>query len=94
MIFSGHTIRAGEPGAGQFCDEVVAATDMDAAVHGTAGRLSNPAVVANRRVMNDGEEPMDAFRVYMAGYAYEQTRRLYSADLIANLEHTWINRRR
>lgn len=94
MIFSGHTIRAGEPGFGQLCDEVVAAADMDAAVRGTARRLSNPAVVANRRVMNDAEEPMDAFRLYMASYACEQTRRLYSVDLIANLEHSWINRKR
>jgi thioesterase DpgC len=55
---------------------------MDAAVETAASALDNPAVVANRRMLNLAEEPADRFREYMAEFAYAQAVRLYSADVL------------
>lgn len=94
VIFWGHRLRADQPEAALLCDEVVPADAMDDAVLAAAQHLDNPAVGANRRMLTLGEEPFDVFRRYMAGYALEQSLRLYSPDLIANLERTWISRNR
>lgn len=94
IIFWGHRLRADQPEAALLCDETVPADAMDEAVLKAARHLDNPAVGANRRMLTLGEEPFDVFRRYMAGYALEQSLRLYSPDLIANLERTWISRNR
>ncbi|MBB1244493.1 enoyl-CoA hydratase/isomerase family protein [Streptomyces durbertensis] len=92
LILWGRRLRAGDPAAALVCDEAVPADRMDGAVRRAAEHLANPAVPANRRALGLAEEPFDLFRHYMAVYALEQSRRLYSADLVANLERTWISR--
>lgn len=94
MIFWGRRLRAGDPETSALCDQVVPARELDAAVERAAAHLDNPAVAANKRMLAIGEEPVDVFRQYMAAYAIEQAVRMYSPDLIANLERTWINRSR
>ncbi|MEU9132542.1 enoyl-CoA hydratase/isomerase family protein [Kitasatospora sp. NPDC048540] len=94
LVLWGHRLRAGDPEAALLCDETAPADAMDAAVERAAQHLDNPAVAANRRMITLGEEPFDVFRRYLAAYALEQAYRLYSADLIANLERTWISRSR
>ena len=39
-------------------------------------------MVANRRMLNLAEEPLDEFRRYMAEFAVQQALRLYSEDVI------------
>src|SRR3970282_1360712 len=53
------------------------------------------SAAGNRRALRSGEEPLDAFRRYMAVYAREQAVCHYSPALIANLEKHWdaANRR-
>ncbi|MFE9686819.1 enoyl-CoA hydratase/isomerase family protein [Streptomyces sp. NPDC006285] len=94
LIFADRRIRAADPDGAALADEVVPTRDMDRAIETAAARLTNPAVVANRRMLRLAEEPEDTFRTYMAEYARHQSRRLYSTDLIANLERTWIGRSR
>ncbi|MFI2710540.1 enoyl-CoA hydratase/isomerase family protein [Micromonospora sp. NPDC018662] len=94
MIFWGRRLRVGEPEAALLCDETAPVDGMDDAVRRAAEHLDNPAVAANRRVLNLGVEPLEVFRQYMAKYALEQSYRLYSPDLIANLERTWTGRNR
>lgn len=92
MIFGGDKIKATDATSAWICDDVVEPADMDTSVGSAAGRLANPAVTANRNMMHLAEEPEDQFRDYMAAYALEQVHRLYSPDLIANLESNWISR--
>ncbi|MFC1421412.1 (3,5-dihydroxyphenyl)acetyl-CoA 1,2-dioxygenase DpgC [Streptacidiphilus cavernicola] len=94
VILGGRRIHADEPQALLFCDQVVAPEQMDKAVAQAAEALDNPSVVSNRKMLNLADEPLDAFRAYIAEFALEQAKRLYSADVIANLERTWINRTR
>jgi thioesterase DpgC len=80
------------------CDEIVPAPDMDAAIERSVERLTGSGVVSaagNRRAFRAGEEPLDAFRRYMAAYAREQAECHFSPALIANLEKYWnaANRR-
>lgn len=94
LIFAGRRIVAGEPAAGLFCDEVVGADAVDERIEVAVDDLSNPALAGNRRVLHQAEEPVDVFRQYMAQYAREQTIRLYSRDLMDNLEWRWVRRHR
>ncbi|BBJ37312.1 enoyl-CoA hydratase [Streptomyces antimycoticus] len=94
MIFWDHKIKSTDAEGRLMCDLVVEPGEMDAAVEAAAARLTNPAVVPNRRMMRLAEEPIELFREYMAAYALEQSRRIYSDDLLANLQRTWINRSR
>jgi thioesterase DpgC len=82
IILFGRRIQATDPAAATICDEVVSPLRMDAAVETAASALDNPAVVANRRMLNLAEEPADRFREYMAEFAYAQAVRLYSADVL------------
>ncbi|MFC4535476.1 (3,5-dihydroxyphenyl)acetyl-CoA 1,2-dioxygenase DpgC [Sphaerisporangium dianthi] len=82
VILAGRKIWAGEPDARLICDEVADPNLMDAAVQAATERLANPAVVANRRMINLAEEPVDHFRAYAAEFALEQALRLYSPDVI------------
>ena len=74
------------------CDEVVEPGDMDAAIERDARQLVSSGVVsaaANRKAIRLGEETVDEFRQYMAVYAREQARCMYSPALIRNLETYW-----
>ncbi|MEZ0070323.1 thioesterase DpgC [Streptacidiphilus sp. MAP12-20] len=94
VILGGRRIHAEEPEALTFCDQVVPPEQLDKAVAQAVETLDNPSVVSNRRMLNLVDEPLDQFRSYMAEFALEQAKRLYSADVIDNLERTWINRNR
>jgi thioesterase DpgC len=66
--------------------------EMEEAIGDDAGQLTSSGVVsaaANRKAMRTGQEPMDAFRRYMALYAREQSACMYSPALISNLERNW-----
>lgn len=85
IVLWGRKIRAAEPDARLFVDEVVDASEMDAAVTDSVERLDNPAVVTNRRMLNLAEEPPHTFRAYMASFAVQQSLRLYSEDVIGKV---------
>ncbi|MEU3762752.1 hypothetical protein RKD21_002761 [Streptomyces albogriseolus] len=85
IVLWGRRIWATEPDARLFVDEVVDAADMDQAVAMAAERLDSAAVVTNRRMLRLSEEPLDAFRAYMAQFAVQQALRLYSEDVIGKV---------
>src|SRR5512140_2233321 len=61
------------------------------------GRLlcaGTTGLVANRRALRVGAEPIDLFRQYMATYCREQAYCLYSPSLGDNLVRNWKMRRR
>jgi (3,5-dihydroxyphenyl)acetyl-CoA 1,2-dioxygenase len=77
-------------------DEVVDREAVGDAVAAAAERLLEMgpvSVLANRRALRAAQEPLDAFRAFMATYAIEQARCLTSDALVANLERTWVGRR-
>ena len=79
------------------CDEVVEPGAMDEAIERDAGQLVSSGVVsaaANRKAIRLGEETVDEFRQYLAVYAREQARCMYSPALIRNLEQFWQAQRR
>jgi (3,5-dihydroxyphenyl)acetyl-CoA 1,2-dioxygenase len=92
--------RAFDPGSPEgslLCDEVVEAAEMDAAIERSALQLTSSGVIsaaANRKAIRLGEETVDEFRRYMAVYAREQAKCMYSPALIANLERNWDARQR
>ncbi|MEH1124126.1 enoyl-CoA hydratase/isomerase family protein [Micromonospora sp. CPCC 206061] len=94
VIFSGVTLPVEDPEGRLFCDEVLPPEALEDAVAAAAERLRNPSIVANRRLLLHAEEPPDAFRRYLAGYAWEQANLLHSATLIEKLERTWMVRPR
>jgi thioesterase DpgC len=66
--------------------------EMDAALGRVVDKLTGSGVVSaagNRRALRAGEEPLDAFRRYMAIYAREQADCHLSPALVANLERNW-----
>ena len=75
------------------CDDVV--DDVDARVDEIVDKLTSSGVVSaagNRKAFRAGEEPLDAFRRYMAIYAREQADCHLSPALVANLERNWKKR--
>lgn len=94
VIFSGVTLPVEDPEGRLFCDEVLPPAALEDAVAAAAERLRNPSIIANRRLLLHAEEPPDAFRRYLAGYAWEQANLLHSATLIEKLERTWMVRPR
>jgi thioesterase DpgC len=94
LIFGGRRLEMTDPQVRLVCDTVVDTDQVDAVVNRAVEELANPAVGANRRVLHLAEEPPQQFREYMAAYAGEQCHRLFSADLVRNLERNWIGRRR
>jgi (3,5-dihydroxyphenyl)acetyl-CoA 1,2-dioxygenase len=79
------------------CDEVVEPAGMDAAIAGVVDGFTNSGMVSaasNRRAFRVAQEPLDAFRAYMAVYAREQAYCHFSLALIANLERHWNARSR
>lgn len=82
VILQGRRIWAHEPAARLLVDDVVESGDLEFAIETCLERLQNPAVVANRRMLNLTEEPPDEFRRYMAEFVLQQAFRLYSDDVI------------
>ena len=90
-------LRADGPEGRLLCDEVVEAGKMEAAIENSGAQLTSSGTVsaaANRKAIRLGEETVDDFRQYMAVYAREQARCMYSPALIANLERNWNARQR
>jgi (3,5-dihydroxyphenyl)acetyl-CoA 1,2-dioxygenase len=85
ILLWGRRVHAGEPAADLLFDEVVDPGAMDAAVVDAAARLDSTAIVANRRMLNLAEEPLDAFRAYLAEFALQQALRLYSEDVLGKV---------
>jgi len=85
-------LEADSPEGRLLCDEVVEPGRMEAAIEHSAAQLTSSGTVsaaANRKAIRLGEETVDDFRQYMAVYAREQARCMYSPALIANLERNW-----
>ena len=83
------------PAGKMICDRVVPPAEMDAAIAAVVETLTTSGVVSaagNRRAFRAGEEPLDAFRRYMAVYAREQAQCHLSPQLIANLERNWTKK--
>ncbi len=96
-ILSGREWVAGAPDAAALCDEVVEASEMDAAIDARIDALTSSGLInasANRRAIRVGAEPLELFREYMATYAIEQAHCHLSPALVANLEQHWNARRR
>ncbi|MFE9454371.1 (3,5-dihydroxyphenyl)acetyl-CoA 1,2-dioxygenase DpgC [Streptomyces sp. NPDC006739] len=94
LILGGRRIRALDREAALVCDEVVEPEEVDAAVERAADALDNPAVVANRHMLNHAEESPEAFRRYLAEFAFIQSHRLYDMDVLDKLRRTWSTSRR
>jgi thioesterase DpgC len=80
------------------CDTIVPPAAMDAEVQRFVDLLTSSGMVSaasNRRSFRAAEEPLDAFRRYMAIYSREQAHCHFSPALIRNLEANWdaANRR-
>jgi thioesterase DpgC len=91
-VMAERRIDCASPEGRLICDEVVSSSEMDHAIDRIVERLTGSGVVsaaANRRAFRAGEEPLDAFRRYMAVYAREQAYCHFSPALIANLEKNW-----
>jgi len=85
LVLGGRRIWAVEPEARLLADEVVESAGLDAAIERSLQAHRGPSVLANRRMLNLAEEPVEAFRRYMAEFALEQALRLYSDDVIAKV---------
>jgi (3,5-dihydroxyphenyl)acetyl-CoA 1,2-dioxygenase len=91
-IFYERVFHADTPEGRLICDEVVPASDMDAAIEGNARQLMAAgftSAVWNRRALRVGEEPLTQFRRYFATYARGQSACMYDAKLIENLKNSW-----
>jgi thioesterase DpgC len=97
-IFFNRAFPADSPEGGQLCDQVVDGdAEMGAAIDRAATELLSAgatSLVANRRALRIGAEPLDLFRRYLATYAREQAYCLYSPALIENLVRHWSAHRR
>ncbi|WP_250400259.1 (3,5-dihydroxyphenyl)acetyl-CoA 1,2-dioxygenase DpgC [Streptomyces cellostaticus] len=82
VILEGRRVHASEPAARLLVDEVHEPDTLDAAVARSTERLRGTAVLANRRMLNLAEEPVDQFRSYMAEFSLQQALRLYDADVL------------
>ena len=89
IILWGRKVWASEPDAKLLFDEIVDPSRMDVAIASSVDALDSSAVVANRRMLNLAEEPLDAFREYMAAFALDQASRIYSSDVMAKVGQAW-----
>ncbi|GIH27842.1 hypothetical protein Aph01nite_61520 [Acrocarpospora phusangensis] len=94
LLLGGDRIPADDPRARLWCDSVMPADAMEAAVAEAAGRLDSAAVVSNRRMLRLAEEPDTLFQRYLAAFAVEQVQRMYSQDVLERLEMAWVRRHR
>ena len=91
-ILVGRRLDCDSPEGRMICDRVVPPEEVDSAVEQAVEDFTGAGVVSaagNRRALRVGEEPLDAFRRYMAVYAREQAYCHFSPALIANLEQHW-----
>lgn len=82
VILQGRRIGAAEAAGALLVDEVVEPDLLDEAIERGLERLQGSAVLANRRMLNEAEEPVDEFRRYLARFAWEQALRIYSDDVL------------
>ena len=91
-ILAERRIDCASPEGRLVCDTIVAPDAMDWEIERVAGQVTGSGMVSaagNRRALRIAEEPLDAFRRYMAVYAREQAYCHFSPALIANLERHW-----
>jgi thioesterase DpgC len=91
-ILAERRIDCASPEGRLICDYIVAPDAMDAELERLVRHVTGSGVVSaagNRRALRIAEEPLDAFRRYMAVYAREQAHCHFSPALIANLEQHW-----
>jgi (3,5-dihydroxyphenyl)acetyl-CoA 1,2-dioxygenase len=91
-VLSELRIDCASPQGKMVCDEIISSNDMDNAIKRVVENLTSSGIVSaagNRRAFRAGEEPLDAFRRYMAVYAREQAHCHLSPALVANLEKNW-----
>jgi enoyl-CoA hydratase/carnithine racemase len=91
-VMAERRIDCASPEGRLLCDEIVPSDQIDSAIDRAIERLTGSGVVSaagNRRAFRAAEEPLDAFRRYMAVYAREQAYCHLSPALIANLEKNW-----
>jgi thioesterase DpgC len=96
-IMAERRLECDSPEGRLICDEVVAPSEMDAAIERVVEKLTSSGVVSaagNRRAFRIAQEPLDLFRNYFAVYALEQAYCHFSPALIANLEQNWNARNR
>jgi (3,5-dihydroxyphenyl)acetyl-CoA 1,2-dioxygenase len=94
-ILAERRLECASPEGQMVCDEIVPADRMDSAIASIVEKLTSSGVVSaagNRKAFRAGEEPLDAFRRYMAIYAREQVECHLSPALVANLEKNWKRR--
>nr|CAQ52618.1 dioxygenase [Streptomyces violaceoruber] len=89
VLLGGQRLRASSAEGLLICDEVVEPQDVGAALERGAAELAADAVVGNRRMLHVAEEPEEAFRGYMAEFAFTQGLRLYSEDVLAKVGRSW-----
>jgi thioesterase DpgC len=91
-IFFDQPFAVDTPDGMTICDEVVASGEMDAAIERNAKGLVRAGLlstVSNRKAFRVGQEPLSAFRRYMATYARQQVLCFYDPALLANIERHW-----
>ncbi len=96
-IMYGRRLDCDSPAGRLICDEVAAPAAMDSAIAGIVDGFTNSGMVSaasNRRAFRVAQEPLDAFRTYMAVYAREQANCHFSPALVDNLERHWAGRSR
>ncbi|WP_431727292.1 (3,5-dihydroxyphenyl)acetyl-CoA 1,2-dioxygenase DpgC [Verrucosispora sp. TAA-831] len=89
IILNGRKLYASEPEARMLCEEIVDSGEVGTAADRAAERLTAPAVVANRHMLNLADEPPSAFLDYLTEFALVQGERLYSADVLAKVGANW-----
>jgi thioesterase DpgC len=91
-IFFERTFPVDKPDGMLICDEVVPAEEMEAGIERNAKGLIKAgflSAVSNRKALRVGQEPLSAFRRYMATYARQQALCFYDPALLANIEQHW-----
>jgi thioesterase DpgC len=91
-ILAERRIDCASPEGRMVCDYIVAPDAMDFEVNRLVNHITGSGMVSaagNRRALRISEEPLDAFRRYMAVYAREQAHCHFSPALISNLEKHW-----
>ena len=91
-IMMGRRFACDSPEGRMICDLIVPPDQMEEAIARVVDDFTGSGVVSaagNRRAFRVGEEPLDAFRRYMAVYCREQAYCHFSPALIANLEKHW-----
>jgi thioesterase DpgC len=91
-IFFEKSFPVGESDGMLICDEVVPPEEMEAGIERNAKGLVRAGLlsaVSNRKALRVGQEPLSAFRRYMATYARQQAICFYDPALLANIEQHW-----